>query len=85
MNQQELELHKHKKLQPLYKRVMGEWQGGDKVITPDRGIHYITKGEVKAQKVFPALSDAYDDCLRIPRTIDSEHPERGFVGNGKGI
>lgn len=66
------QLDMHKRLQPLYKRVMGRWQQGDKGICT---VH-------QASYLFDCFGfDEYccdEEGLRIPLTIDSEHSERGL-------
>jgi len=66
-----------KGLQPLFKKKMGEWKSGDECIAPDGEVCQITNGDIKTWKLIPALSDSYDDCLRIPKPIDWQNPKRG--------
>lgn len=69
-----------KRLQPLFKEKMGDWQVGDIIILPDGDLDCIFKADVVTWRMMPQLSDAFDDCLRIPKPIDWQNPERGLWG-----
>jgi hypothetical protein len=89
------QLDMYKRLQPLYKRVMGEWQVGDKGCTKigSPGLIVSLKPEtfiVRGQrtqigdiwfKTIELVKDAeLYDLNHLPLTIDSENPERGLWG-----
>ena len=74
-----------KRLQPLFKEKMGEWQIGDIIILPDGDLDCIYKADVVTWRMMPQLSDAFDDCLRIPKPIDWQNPSRGLWGMLKGF
>lgn len=69
-----------KRLQPLFREKMGDWQVGDIIILPDGDLDCIYKTDVVTWRMMPQLSDAFDDCLRIPKPIDWQNPERGCWG-----
>jgi hypothetical protein len=74
-----------KRLQPLFKEKMGEWQIGDIIILPDGDLDCIYKADVVTWRMMPQLSDAFDDCLRIPKPIDWQNESRGLWGMLKGF
>jgi len=76
------ELKMHIALQPFYLKFKGEWQTGDKVVDPENDVYFV---DTSVFSIFPSLKDSYDDCIWIPRTIDTENPERGLWGMLKGI
>jgi hypothetical protein len=89
------QLDMYKRLQPLYKRVMGEWQIGDKIyfnccqaVITQLKDEYIYAEFENDNKFLSrdTIEFANNNFLRIPLTIDSEHPERGLWGmlNDKG-
>ena len=91
INPKELELHK--KLQPLYKRMMGGWLTGDRGMIIYRGeqtAFLVTDNYVEGllagtlctiTEEFGKVNFTNDDpaLLRIPLTIDTENPERGLL------
>ena len=86
------QLDMHKRLQPLYKRVMGEWKSFDRAVfikedvllyfrlrwandPDDRTLWFRTDIEMTV-----GINKDDENLIRIPLTIDSEHPERGLWG-----
>jgi len=81
------QLDMHKRLQPLYKRVMGEWQLGDWGYLGETLICATGNLEEKFNHNLDGLplnELGKASILLIPLTIDSEHPERGLWGMLKG-
>ena len=77
------QLDMHKRLQPLYKRVMGEWQLGDWGYLGETLICATGNLEEKFNHNLDGLplnELGKASILIIPLTIDSEHPERGLWG-----
>lgn len=79
----------HKRLQGLYKRVMGEWQYGDGGSTlyrykQTRFIVFMIYDDTLATitKEYGRVNfiPSDDALIRIPLTIDTENPERGLWG-----
>jgi hypothetical protein len=81
-------LEMHQRLQPLYKKMMGEWQGYDKAIQDGIEGRIIVMFDYNNQpSTFVFWSDyeiepipLKDDTLRIPLPIDPVNPERGLWG-----
>jgi hypothetical protein len=65
-----------KRLQPLFKKKMGEWQEGEEGFCIEHRRAYIDN--------CPFAADKYSECdgeqLRIPKPIDWQNPERGLWG-----
>lgn len=77
------QLDMHKRLQPLYGRVMGEWQLGDWGYLGETLICATGNLEEKFNHNLDGLplnELGKASILIIPLTIDSEHPERGLWG-----
>lgn len=74
------QLDMHKRLQPLYKRVMGSWLQGDNFVSFPELDDILTCDE--AYLGHPVSRDGfrYPKAIFIPLTIDSENPERGLWG-----
>lgn len=74
------QLTMHKRLQPLYKRVMGSWLQGDNFVSFPELDDILTCDE--AYLGHPVSRDGfrYPKAIFIPLTIDTENPERGLWG-----
>jgi hypothetical protein len=79
-----------KKLQPLFKERMGEWQVGDDIyydnfpaviiqIKAEGKLAY-TRCEDRQNFLSVSFSFANENFIRIPKPIDWQNPERGLWG-----
>lgn len=72
-----------KKLQPLFKERMGEWQVGDEfypiAFDSDYQLFVIDRGNLDILDQF-GNQLLMADVLRIPKPIDWQNPERGLWG-----
>lgn len=98
MKQETTELDYHKALQPLYKRVMGEWQVGDRCYHEFYGEGVIVETKM-FESITPFICIAFVDRVHafnprdkeiftIPLTIDDRSPEafkRSFLGMVEGF
>lgn len=80
------QLDMHKRLQPLYKRVMGSWLQGDNFVSFPELDDILTCDEAYLGHPVSRNGFRYPKAIFIPLTIDSENPERGLWGmlNDKG-
>jgi hypothetical protein len=74
------QLDMHKRLQPLYKRVMGSWLQGDNFVSFPELDDILTCDEAYLGHPVSRNGFRYPKAIFIPLTIDSENPERGLWG-----
>lgn len=66
-----------KRLQPLLKEKMGEWQHGDQCLLDGKFEDFYCV-DCLEHRVFS--DKLYDNAIRIPKPIDWQNPERGYWG-----
>ena len=65
-----------KRLQPLFREKMGEWQEGDEYFDT----HNLDHGWVEAAMPEDFNANQFPNAIRIPKVIDWQNPERGLRG-----
>jgi hypothetical protein len=64
-----------KRLQPLFKEVMGEWPiPDDQYAHPNNNFKILTF----TQEAYDSGARLFNRCVRIPKPIDWQNPERGL-------
>jgi len=72
------ELKMHIALQSFYAKIKGEWQLGDMCKFLNNEIEFITHNLLCDLNDPDTFQDWKDNWLWLPRTIDTENPERGL-------